>query len=86
MSTRGQILPDGRILRYNFIERATHWVSAFSYIYLLLTGLAFWSPWLYWLAILCGGPQISRSRQVARPICRRFRFHRADARSLRRHN
>jgi formate dehydrogenase subunit gamma len=60
VSTRGQILPYGRILRYNFTERLTHWVAGFSYIYLFLTGLAFWSPWLYWLAIICGGPQISR--------------------------
>ena len=60
MSTQGQLLPYGRILRYSFIERANHWMAALSYIYLLVTGLAFWSPWLFWLAILGGGPQIAR--------------------------
>lgn len=48
------------VLRYNFHERLTHWIAAGSYIYLLVTGLAFWSPWLYWLAIVLGGGQISR--------------------------
>ncbi|HLZ90576.1 MAG TPA: formate dehydrogenase subunit gamma [Candidatus Acidoferrum sp.] len=60
MSSREQILPHGRILRYQFHERLTHWAAGFSYIYLLLSGLAFWSPWLFWLATICGGGQISR--------------------------
>jgi formate dehydrogenase subunit gamma len=42
------------------VERANHWVAAISYIYLLVTGLAFWSPWLFWLAALGGGGQVSR--------------------------
>src|ERR1035438_10545983 len=54
------LLPHNRILRYEFHERLTHWVSGFSFIYLMLTGLAFWSPWLFWLAYVCGGPQVSR--------------------------
>jgi formate dehydrogenase subunit gamma len=60
VSSREQILPHGRILRYQFHERLTHWISAFAYIYCMLTGLAFWSPWLFWLAILMGGGQVSR--------------------------
>ncbi|PWT86090.1 MAG: hypothetical protein C5B56_12970, partial [Proteobacteria bacterium] len=60
MSTSGQILPHGRVLRYTFRERAWHWVAGFSYLYLLLTGLAFWSPWLFWLAIVLGGGEVSR--------------------------
>jgi len=60
LSSREQILPHGRILRYQFHERLTHWAAGFSYIYLLLSGLAFWSPWLFWLATICGGGQISR--------------------------
>jgi formate dehydrogenase subunit gamma len=56
-----QRVPPGRILRYTFRERATHWLAGFSYLYLLLTGLAFWSPWLFWLAIALGGGQISRT-------------------------
>jgi formate dehydrogenase subunit gamma len=56
-----QILPHGRVLRYPFFERLNHWVAAFSYIYLLLTGLAFWSPWCFWIAVMLGGGQISRT-------------------------
>jgi len=56
-----QLLPHGRVLRYSFVERANHWIAAFSYIYLLLTGLAFWSPWLFWIAVVLGGGQISRT-------------------------
>lgn len=60
MSSAEQILPSGRILRYPFQERLTHWCAAISYVYLLLTGLAFWSPWLFWMAIALGGGQVSR--------------------------
>ncbi len=55
-----QHVPEGHILRYTFRERLVHWLSAFSYIYLLLTGLAFWSPWLFWLAVILGGAPVSR--------------------------
>jgi formate dehydrogenase subunit gamma len=50
----------GRILRYTLIERAVHWVAALTYDYVLLTGLAFYSPHLYWIATLLGGPATSR--------------------------
>jgi formate dehydrogenase subunit gamma len=50
----------GHVLRYEFHERLTHWIAAGSYIYLLATGLAFWSPWMMWLAVVLGGGQISR--------------------------
>ena len=43
------------IVRYTFAERVNHWIGALSYIYLLMTGLAFWSPYLYWLAAVVGG-------------------------------
>lgn len=55
-----QAVPSGSVLRYNFNERLTHWITAISYIYLLMTGLAFWSPWLFWLAVILGGGQVSR--------------------------
>jgi len=54
------ILPRGRVLRYTFHERFIHWVAGLSYVYLLLTGLAFWSPWLFWLAVIFGGGTIAR--------------------------
>jgi formate dehydrogenase subunit gamma len=60
VSTHEQVLPHGRILRYQFHERVTHWVAGFSYLYLLLTGLGIYSPWLQWLLVALGGGQISR--------------------------
>jgi formate dehydrogenase subunit gamma len=55
-----QIIPHGHVLRYSLHERLTHWVAAFSYLYLLLTGLSFWSPWCFWIAAFLGGGQVSR--------------------------
>ena len=60
MNDESRLLPDGRILRYTFRERIVHWIAGVSYVYLLLTGLAFWSPWLFWLAIALGGGTVSR--------------------------
>jgi formate dehydrogenase subunit gamma len=55
-----EILPNGRIVRYEFRERVMHWLNGFAYLYLMLTGLSFWSPWLLWIAVVLGGTQISR--------------------------
>ena len=49
-----------RILRYAFGERLVHAAAAVSYLYLLLTGLAFWTPAFYWLAVVLGGGYLSR--------------------------
>ena len=54
------LLPNGRILRYSFHERLIHWMAGISYVYLLLSGLAFWSPWLFWIAIALGGGTVTR--------------------------
>jgi formate dehydrogenase subunit gamma len=51
---------EARIERYNLRERLVHAAAALSYVYLLLTGLAFWSPALYWLALVLGGGYLSR--------------------------
>jgi formate dehydrogenase subunit gamma len=48
------------IQRYGLKERIVHSVAALSYVYLLLTGLAFWTPALYWLAIVLGGGYLAR--------------------------
>ena len=48
------------ILRYTLLERAVHWLSALTYMYVLATGLAFYSPHLYWIAALLGGGPTSR--------------------------
>jgi len=60
VSPNEQPVPPGHVLRYNFKERLTHWVAAGAYLYLLLTGLAFWSPWCFWIAALFGGGPVSR--------------------------
>jgi formate dehydrogenase subunit gamma len=49
-----------RVVRYGFAERLVHAFAAISYVYLLLTGLAFWTPALFWLAIVLGGGFLSR--------------------------
>ena len=50
-----------RIQRYGFSERLVHAVAGLSFVYLLLTGLAFWSPALYWLAVGLGGGYLTRA-------------------------
>jgi formate dehydrogenase subunit gamma len=50
----------GGILRYTLAERVVHWSAAITYSYVLATGLAFYSPHLYWIAVLLGGAPTSR--------------------------
>jgi formate dehydrogenase subunit gamma len=49
-----------RFVRYRFAERAMHLTAAVVFLYVLLTGLAFWTPGLYWLATLLGGGFLAR--------------------------
>jgi formate dehydrogenase subunit gamma len=56
----GTLHRDGSILRYTFMERVHHWVGAAFYVYCLITGLAFWSPYMFWLAVLVGGGPTAR--------------------------
>ena len=48
------------VLRYTLAERVVHWLAAIVYCYVLLTGLAFYSPHLYWIATILGGGPTSR--------------------------
>jgi formate dehydrogenase subunit gamma len=48
------------VLRYSLAERTVHWLAALTYAYVLLTGMAFYTPHLYWIATLLGGPPTSR--------------------------
>jgi len=48
------------VLRYTLNERIIHWVAGLTYVYQLLTGLAFYSPNLFWIAILRGSGPTSR--------------------------
>jgi formate dehydrogenase subunit gamma len=52
--------PEEIIRRYSLSERIHHWLAAFTFIYCLITGLAFWSPYMYWLATLVGGGPAAR--------------------------
>ncbi|MBI1875084.1 MAG: formate dehydrogenase subunit gamma [Acidobacteria bacterium] len=49
-----------RLVRYDFGERLMHTLAALAYLYLLLTGLAFWTPAFYWIAVVLGGGYLSR--------------------------
>jgi formate dehydrogenase subunit gamma len=48
------------VQRYSFRERICHWLTGAAYCYCLTTGLAFYSPWLFWMAIALGGGPVSR--------------------------
>jgi formate dehydrogenase subunit gamma len=48
------------IPRYTMGERVNHWFGALTYIYCMATGLAFWSPYLFWLATVAGGGPTAR--------------------------
>lgn len=49
------VAEDMEIVRYNLRERLVHWTVAASFLYLLLSGLALYSPRLYWLSYIMGG-------------------------------
>lgn len=48
-------VPEEQIVRYNFQERFTHWINGISYGYLLLTGLALFTPYMFWMGTVLGG-------------------------------
>jgi formate dehydrogenase subunit gamma len=45
----------GFVVRYNLRERVNHWITGLTYLYLMLTGLALFTPHLYWIAAVLGG-------------------------------
>lgn len=49
-----------RVPRYTLIERVIHWTAGLAYIYVLGSGLAFWSPYLFWIAVFLGGAPTAR--------------------------
>jgi formate dehydrogenase subunit gamma len=53
-------IPEDQVQRYNFAERAYHWINSIAYTYLMLTGLALFTPLAYWLAYVLGGPATIR--------------------------
>ena len=54
------IISENRVIRYTFRERMIHWLAGLSYLYLLLSGLAFYTPYLYWMASILGGGPTAR--------------------------
>lgn len=57
---QGTVLPAGEVVRYDYRERVCHWVNGVTYLFCMLTGLAFYSPYLYWLSYVGGGPASAR--------------------------
>ena len=45
----------GAIQRFTIRERLVHWTVGFGFVYLMLTGLSFFSPHLFWLSYVLGG-------------------------------
>lgn len=56
----GAITPSGEVVRYSYEERMCHWTTGTAYVFCLATGLAFYSPYLYWLSVVGGGPATAR--------------------------
>ncbi len=48
------------IQRFTYAERVVHWVVGVTFVFLLLTGLAFSYPKLFWLTSLVGGGAVAR--------------------------
>ena len=48
-------------MKYSFRERAVHASVAVLFTYLMLTGLALWTPALYWIATVLGGGFLVRA-------------------------
>ena len=48
-------------MTYSFRERVVHASVAVSFTYLMLSGLAFWTPALYWIAGVLGGGFLVRA-------------------------
>jgi formate dehydrogenase subunit gamma len=55
ITREGTAVPPGEIVRYTFRERLCHWLNAIAYSYDVLTGLALFTPHLFWLAAVFGG-------------------------------
>ena len=51
----GTVVPQEQVVRYTFPERAAHWINGIAYSYCMFTGLALFTPFLYWLAAVFGG-------------------------------
>lgn len=50
----------GDVQRFTFFERVVHWGVGLSFVFLLLTGLAFSHPRLFWITTVLGGGPTAR--------------------------
>ncbi len=48
-------VPEEQVVRYTYPERFTHWINAISYGYCLFTGLALFTPYMFWMGTVLGG-------------------------------
>ncbi len=60
MKTEDFVLPDGKIVRHDNVERIVHWSLAIAFLFLFLSGLALFSPFFFWLSAVFGGGQFMR--------------------------
>ena len=60
MKIRWHIPDKDHLVRYSFHERATHAIVAVNCVYLILSGLALHTPYLFWMASVLGGPAMMR--------------------------
>ena len=49
------VVREDEVVRYTFPERVGHWINAVAYTYLLGSGLAFFTPFMWWMAVVLGG-------------------------------
>lgn len=50
----------GELARFTYVERLVHWTVGLSFVFLLLTGLAFSHARLFWVTALVGGGPTAR--------------------------
>lgn len=55
ITSAGTQVGEDQVVRYSYDERVNHWINAISYSYCLFTGLALFTPYLYWMAAVLGG-------------------------------
>jgi len=60
LATSADPVPAGYVHRYSFHERVCHWLTGLAYSYCLATGLALYTPHLFWIALALGGGPTSR--------------------------
>jgi formate dehydrogenase subunit gamma len=60
LAARHSDLASDEIIRYTYRERLCHWAAGLTYVYCMMTGLAFYTPYLYWLAAVVGGGASAR--------------------------